>query len=708
MEDVNKTKAQLAQELENARQRILELETLETNYKQAVQALRLTQHTIDSSRIPILWVRPDSSIMYANQAQCNMLGYTQEQLTTLNVSDFDPDWSNEYWYAEGWDRIKAEGQWTFESRNQHKDGHIFPVEVTATYGVFEGQEYVFAFTSDITDRKTIENELEKRNQTLMFLQQGMIEITSELDAPTVLRRVTQRAVDLLDADLGGAIYLYNEHEKMLRLTESVGGNRGQIGFTLKPGEGVSGRVFQNHQTMIVNDYSGWDGHIYYNPADPPVAVMGFPFKWGEQVFGVLTLAANAERRTFNESDARLAELFADQAANAYRNAQLYQQAQAEIQERKQVEHQLQQSESRFRALTENITDITIILGEDGRHIYVSPSVTRLLEVKPEDFVGTGPADFVHPDDMEMVEGIITKARQNPGTTIPFPVFRVRHRAGHWIFLDGIVVDMVDVSGVNGLVYNGRDITKRRQLEAEARQAEILRVALEKEKELVALKDRFVALVSHEFRSPLAVIQTTSDVLELYLDRLNQTQREQKIKQIKQQIAHLTRLIDGTLAISQAQQKKINFNPSPLDLASFCSTIFDQIQFTDSAHHQFEFINDAPRDAVFVDGNLLQHVLNNLLTNAVKYSPDGTKITLELTYDDNEITIKIIDEGIGIPQADQSRLFEPFHRAGNVGNAKGTGLGLSIVKEYVELHGGCINVTSKVGEGSTFTVVLPRK
>ena len=167
------------------------------------------------------------------------------------------------------------------------------------------------------------------------------------------------------------------------------------------------------------------------------------------------------------------------------------------------------------------------------------------------------------------------------------------------------------------------------------------------------------------------------------------------------------LMDKTLAVSRAQAGKTEFAPVLLDIEPFCLNIFEQIQFTDTSDHQFEFISNAPDNPLTADGDLLQHILTNLLTNAVKFSSEKSKICFVLDYDDDFVHFTISDEGIGIPEDDLSRLFEPFHRAGNVDKIQGTGLGLSIAKQYTELHGGSIFVQSELGKGTSFIVSFPR-
>jgi PAS domain S-box-containing protein len=259
-------------------------------------------------------------------------------------------------------------------------------------------------------------------------------------------------------------------------------------------------------------------------------------------------------------------------------------------------------------------------------------------------------------------------------------------------------DATDIKIIDQLANMAWDIVAHKKVELELGRSE----------ETIALKDRFISTVSHEFRTPLAIIQTSSDLLMHYADKLTEARRQQSFHQITQQIAVLTGLIDGVLSISRSQTGRIEFAPTPVDLEPFCRTIFEQIQFTDKSEHQFEFVSHAPDQLVLVDGTLLQHILTNLLTNAVKYSPEKSRITFELKYNKTDIIIKVSDEGIGIPEADLALLFEPFHRASNVGHAAGTGLGLSIVNEYVALHGGRVEMESQLGAGSTFTILLPLK
>jgi signal transduction histidine kinase len=248
--------------------------------------------------------------------------------------------------------------------------------------------------------------------------------------------------------------------------------------------------------------------------------------------------------------------------------------------------------------------------------------------------------------------------------------------------------------------------EKRQAEAELIKSELRRLELEKEKEFVELRERFISLVSHEFRSPLAVMYSSTQLLQRYADRIAPEKRVKYIKDIENQIRYMNGLLDDMLILGKAKAGKIEFDPTPHDLEAFCHDILEQIQVTDQVGHRFLYNVQGELHEVLVDERLLRHILVNLLSNAVKYSPAGTTVRLEITRQGHEGIFRVSDTGIGIPEEDQKRLFEPFHRAGNARDIDGTGLGLTIVKQAVEVHKGTIICESATGVGTTFIVNLP--
>lgn len=254
----------------------------------------------------------------------------------------------------------------------------------------------------------------------------------------------------------------------------------------------------------------------------------------------------------------------------------------------------------------------------------------------------------------------------------------------------------------------------------------------KEKELHELKSRFVAVVSHEFRNPLNAILFSTELLQRYNEQLSSEKKATYLQRIQISVKRMNQLLDDVLTIGEQETGTLKCNPQPIDLTQFCPHLIEELYPHEQIPSRIIFTYQsrslgalrlpatsvgatqvldlpeiaAPAELPTLDSKLLRHILTNLLSNAVKYSPQGDSIYFDVICEAEVVTIKIRDQGIGIPEADQALLFSSFHRASNVSSIPGTGLGLSIVKQCVDLHCGKIGVTSQINQGTTFTVTLP--
>jgi PAS domain S-box-containing protein len=253
------------------------------------------------------------------------------------------------------------------------------------------------------------------------------------------------------------------------------------------------------------------------------------------------------------------------------------------------------------------------------------------------------------------------------------------------------------------------ITDRTELER-ARQVmherERLLAELESEKELREWKSRFFSMMAHDFRNPLAAIRLAANSLQNYFDRMTPTQRMQRVERILQQVDVINDLMEDVLLTEKMGQDNAHYAPQFLDLEAFCQTVFDELSPVLSPTHHLHYLSDGQPVMADFDPDLMRRVIGNLLSNATKYSPADSDVTLDLTRNEACAVLKVRDQGIGIPEADQAQLFEIFHRASNVGTVQGTGLGLAIVKRAVEIHGGSVGVESQENQGTTFTITLP--
>ncbi|MEW6495929.1 MAG: PAS domain S-box protein [Cyanobacteriota bacterium] len=288
--------------------------------------------------------------------------------------------------------------------------------------------------------------------------------------------------------------------------------------------------------------------------------------------------------------------------------------------------------------------------------------------------------------------------------------------------DQRLIELISASTELGLMI------QRKQVEGE------IRKALEKEKELTELKSRFITMTSHEFRTPLTTIHSSAELLEHYSKKWSEEKKQTHLNRIQLSVKHMTKLLDDVLVIGKADAGKLSLNPVPLDLENFCKILVEELQLNDKNEHNINFTfnpiigdlngenelkdsrlkiesynkiqSSSQSNLPCLDEQLLWQILDNLLSNAMKYSPRGSTVKLTLQCFCDRAIFKICDRGIGIPKEDQPRLFETFHRATNVGTIAGTGLGLAIVKKCVDIHQGQIAVESEVGVGTTFTVTLP--
>ena len=231
-------------------------------------------------------------------------------------------------------------------------------------------------------------------------------------------------------------------------------------------------------------------------------------------------------------------------------------------------------------------------------------------------------------------------------------------------------------------------------------------AIEEAKQLSELRSRFLSMLCHQFRSSLNIISFANSLLKRYADKRTDDKKLSYLDNIQMAVEQISVLLDELLFFGKSEVGQIDFKPKPIDLVDFCRSLITQMQpLSDGKQQTIEFFSRPNCQDSYIDKNILHHILTNLLSNAIKYSPNGSKIGFEVLCETEQAIIKIKDRGIGISEVDRQRLFEPFFRGSNVDSIPGNGLGLSIVKNLVEIHGGKLEVESKVGIGTIFSLTL---
>lgn len=256
------------------------------------------------------------------------------------------------------------------------------------------------------------------------------------------------------------------------------------------------------------------------------------------------------------------------------------------------------------------------------------------------------------------------------------------------------------NNVTIVISYGFEITERKKAEKE------IADALLQQQELNELKSRFVSMISHEFRTPLSTILSSTQLLERYWNTLSEEKRQKHLPKIETAVDRMISLLDDVLFIGRTDGNKVVLSPKQLDIRVFCTEMIEEISVSGYGTNRVVFDIEGNVDKAMLDEKLLRHILLNLLSNAHKYSPLDSPVDFKVQTNPNSIIFTVQDHGIGIPTEDLEHLFEAFHRATNVGNVQGTGLGLSIVKRSVDIHNGTITVRSEIGIGTTFTVIIP--
>lgn len=369
--------------------------------------------------------------------------------------------------------------------------------------------------------------------------------------------------------------------------------------------------------------------------------------------------------------------------------------------RKQLEENLRLSKEQYQTVVDNVTEgMTVV--QDGKFIFANPAFLNLLGYTSEEIIGQDFAPVVYHEDL----ALIMKNREQRLSGKVFESkydFRVVHKDSRpiWVQVSAVVVDWHGSPATLSFI---ADVTRRKQAEEDIRQS------LEKQKELNLLKSRFVAMTSHEFRTPLATILSSAELLKYYSEKMPVEERAELISSIETAVRRMTKMLDDVLLIGKVEAEKLEFNPKPVLLSTLFEALLEEAHIVAAAQPgaevSVELLMNGCDVMAMIDEKLMRHIFGNLLSNAIKYSPNGGKVRFDVDCGGDEIVCSVADSGIGMSQQDLPRLFESFYRASNVGNISGTGLGLAIVKHSVALHGGKITVESELGAGTKFVVSIP--
>ncbi|MEM6804438.1 MAG: PAS domain S-box protein, partial [Bacteroidota bacterium] len=417
-------------------------------------------------------------------------------------------------------------------------------------------------------------------------------------------------------------------------------------------------------------------------------------------------------------------------------------------EKGELQSNLISKKNLLEALVEYAVDGIITINSRGIIETLNPAAAKLFGYEPAEIVGENISKLMpephqsshdayinhyHKTGEAKIIGIgrEVEGRKKDGSLFPFylSVSKVETTEGH--FFAGIVHDLSEQKAAeNELRQYSIDLEQRveartsalaeaiqglkKEIQERSLAEEALRLseaetqeALMKERELNELKSRFVSMASHEFRTPLATILSSMNLLERYQEQGFSEKQDKHIQRIKSNVKHLTDVLNDFLSLSKLEEGRVQVVPQKVDIVSLIQEFKEDIETQLKEGQRILYQHEEKVQEILLDPKLLHNILINLLSNAVKYSPEHSQIELKSVLEDEHLFIEVKDQGMGIPQDEIHHMFERFFRARNSSHIQGTGLGLSIVKLHVEMMGGMIEVKSGLNEGTVFSLTFPR-
>jgi len=366
---------------------------------------------------------------------------------------------------------------------------------------------------------------------------------------------------------------------------------------------------------------------------------------------------------------------------------------------RQGELKLQQTNEMMQSIIEHIPVLIALFDENGRFRFVNRHwIDQLGWTVDEIEREADPLTLFYPDPDYRQQVLDYMLSAKPG----WRDFQTYAKDGQILETSWANVHLSD----GGSIGIGQNITERKQAEQVGLEKERLLASLEIEKEHSATVHHIVAKIVHDLKTPLSVIELSREILITYFDRIDETQRRERLETIGKQIQYMSDLLNDLALIKGSVLEARSLQLAPTNLTVMCQITLQALQESIGVRHKLTFINDQMMDLILVDDVLINRILLNLLSNAIKYSQADTEITVSLRFTKAWILLQVSDQGMGIAPEHLLHIFDLFYRINTVKEIEGTGLGLSIVKDCVERHNGRISVESTLGYGTTFKIELP--
>lgn len=651
-----------------------------------------------------------SRMLISNNAHAALLGVASTE-ETLGKTDYDffPVEEAARFFSEeqtamqtGKALLRLEHPVTDQSTGQQKWLETSKVPLRDNGGQVIG---IVGISRDITARKLTEENLRRYNQRIELLHQIDQAILSAQHPQLIAEVVAQTLKEMLPCDAIRIIVLEPPQHSLdyLASLPPVNSESRILLEQVLQDYGVPEALRQG-QGQQIDDIQAWatpwEGYKEILSRGGMRSWILVPLTAVKELLGFVAVGAS-NPSAFTSEHLDITREVADQLAIALHRAQLDEKIQEntrmlEFRVAERTE-QLHATKERIEAILSSASDAIVVAHMDGGIEQANPAFLALFGYHPLAQPETSLWSLIDAADrVTLTRALDRLVTSHSAARIEITCLQ---QDGTRFYAEAALARLDNGQGMD-LICIIRDISTHKKAE------ESLRDALAHEKELNELQTSFTSIVSHEFRTPLSVILSSTDLLLRYSDRMDADRRTDKLITITHQVRRLIRLLDDVLMITRADVRGLEFKPNLINLISLCQEIIDEVTVGLEDGIKIEFIYSGACQQIRIDEFLFTHILQNLMTNAIKYSKPNTTVHVVLTCENMEVVLRVEDQGIGIPKEHQARLFEAFRRASNVGQIKGTGIGLTIVKRSVEAHGGRIEFESTEGQGTTFVVTLP--
>ena len=667
---------------------------------------------IQNLQYGLMEVDLNERIIYANEAMCIITGYSQDELIGQIASELLVDKDSQKVIKSEHEKRGQGVASVYQIKLKHKDGSPIYSLISGApiYDVDGNRTGSIGIHMDITKKQKDEealrearNQLAKQNKQLKTNQKYLNVIngfvTKLLDNETLHDIAWEIAENVIN-EFGFedcVIYILDESKAVLEQLAAYGAKTTESRTVLDPigiqlGKGIVGTVAQTGKAEIINNTTLDSRYIVDD--EPRLSEIAVPIVADGEVIGVID-SEHPQKGYFQKSHLETLTTIANLAANRLKNG-LAKQRQLK------AEQELRDSEIKLRKILDSAIDAVISIDHKGIIMEWNRQAEVIFGFSMQEVIGKTltetiiPVNFREAHDKGMKHYL--KTGEGPVLNQKIEISALR-KSGEEFPIELAIIP-VKTKGVQTFTAFVSDITIQKQVRDETEKA------LSKERELNELKSRFVAMTSHEFRTPLTTIKQNTDLISYQIENSfpdHLASFTKYLERIESEIGRVTSLMNDILMLGRIESGKMEIKKKPIDLVEFCEKMAAAMDQESSINFK---VQGVPRP-VSIDIQLFDHVISNLLSNALKYSEGKPSPEMILAFNDiDKVRVHVKDYGIGIPKKDQKGLFQSFYRATNVKNIQGSGLGLSIVKEFTEMHGGQVHLESEANKGAEFIVEIP--